>query len=134
MSRTIFLTGGASGIGRETARVLAGSEHRLVLADRDAEGLERVVEELSGKGEVEAVVGDLGDADSRAELCRRAAECAPDVLINNAGILNFGPLEELPIARVEAEFRINVVAPIALTQAVLPGMRTRGSGHVINLG
>ncbi len=132
MTRTIFLTGAASGIGRETARQLANTDCRLVLADRDAEGLARVAAELPGNPV--CVVGDLGDPGSRAELCQAAIDCAPDVLINNAGILHFAPLESLPIDRIESEFRINVIAPIALAQAVLPGMRERGSGHIINLG
>jgi len=132
MNQTILLTGAASGIGRETARLLAGGAHRLVLVDRDAAGLERLAGEL--RGDVETWVSDLAAAESRDALCERLAGLAPDVLINNAGILNFAPLEELPLERIDAELRINVLAPIALTRAVLPGMRERGAGHVVNIG
>jgi short-subunit dehydrogenase len=132
MTRTILLTGAASGIGRATARLLAGPEHRLVLVDRDSDGLERVAGELTG--EVETLVADLGETASRSALCERVAGIAPDALINNAGILNFAPLEALPIERAEAELRINVLAPIALTQAVLPGMRARERGQIVNVG
>ena len=132
MSPTILLTGAASGIGRETARMLGRTDRRLVLVDRDEKGLDSVAGELSGP--VETIACDLADTASRKSLCDAISAATPDVLINNAGILNFAPLEELPIERVEAELRINVLAPIALTQAVLPGMRKAGSGHVINVG
>ncbi len=129
--KRIALTGAASGIGRETARILSGLEHPLQLIDRDGEGLAALGQELGG--DVELITADLAMEENLSDLCAKLASTPPDVLVNNAGIQNFAPFEKLPLPRIEAEFRINVLAPMALCQAVIPGMRERGSGQIVNI-
>jgi short-subunit dehydrogenase len=129
---SVVLTGAASGIGRATAEQLSGRGVALELVDRDREGLEIAADALGGT--VRTRVCDLSNSDDRARLCDELADAPPDVLINNAGILNFSPLETLSLERIETEFQVNVITPIALSRAVIPKMRTRGSGAIVNVG
>ncbi|WP_034385316.1 SDR family oxidoreductase [Deinococcus sp. YIM 77859] len=134
--RTILLTGASSGIGRATAAVLASRGHRLVLAARRAEALATLARALDPSGSrVLAVPTDVTDDASRRALVEaaRAQFGMVDVLINNAGVTvergwwwdDLDPLRVL---------RVNLEAPIELTRLVLPQMRTRGAGHIVNIG
>lgn len=104
-----LVTGGTSGIGRATASALRG-----VGAEVIATGLEDV--DLSVPGVAARVAADAG---------------AVDVLVNCAGVGAYGAVETADAATL---FAVNVLAPIDLTQALLPGMRERGRGHVVNVG
>ncbi len=128
----ILLTGAASGIGRETASLLAARPVGLTLVDRDAAGLDQLATSLGRP--VDPIACDLADAAARDRLCEALTDDPPDILINNAGTLNFSPLEALPEEAVETEFRVNVLAPIVLSRAVLSGMRHRRSGTIVNVG
>ena len=132
----VVLTGASSGIGRATAFELAGRGHRLVLAARRAEELGRLARELDPSGSrVIAVPTDVADDASRRALVEAAREHfgRVDVLVNNAGVTvergwwwdDPDPLRVL---------RVNLEAPAELTRLVLPEMRARGSGHVVNIG
>jgi len=115
---TVLVTGASSGIGRATAAALAGRGARVVALGRDPARLE-------GVGERQ-VVWDLAEPGAVAE------EIGPvDVLVNNAGIGWAGPFAETP--DVERLVAVNLVAPILLTRALLPGMLERGRGHVVNV-
>src|SRR4051812_1205504 len=81
---------------------------------------------------VEYLPLDLGD-EASVEACAAAAG-AVDVLVNNAGESQSGPLEELPMAAIERLFRVNVFGAVRLTQLLLPGMRARGYGRVVMVG
>jgi short-subunit dehydrogenase len=81
---------------------------------------------------VEYLPLDLGDYAS-VEACAAAAGDV-DVLVNNAGESQSGPLEELPLEAIERLFRVNVFGAVRLTQLVLPGMRARGYGRVVMIG
>lgn len=132
----IVLTGASSGIGLATARELAGRNYALVLAARRTAELERLARELDPTGTtVIAVPTDVTDDHSRRALIERAVERfgRVDILINNAGITvekgwwwdDPDPLRVL---------RVNLEAPIELVRLVLPEMRRRGSGHIVNIG
>lgn len=115
---TALVTGASSGIGRATAAALAGRGARVVALGRDAARLE-------GVGERQ-VVWDLAEPGAVAE------EIGPvDVLVNNAGAGWAGPFAETP--DVERLVAVNLVAPILLTRALLPGMLERGRGHIVNV-
>lgn len=73
-----------------------------------------------------------GASHALAERVLIAHGC-PDVLVNNAGAVVYGPVEETPQERVRALFQVNVFSPVELTQALLPAMRERGSGTVVNV-
>jgi len=104
-----LVTGATGGIGRATVAGLAGEGGDVV-----ASGLEDVDLSLPGAA------------------ARLAAEAGPvDVLVNCAGVGQYGPVHEADAAKL---FAVNVLAPIELTQALLPGMRERGRGHVVNVG
>ncbi len=75
---------------------------------------------------------DLTDRAS-IEACARAAGTV-DVLVNNAGESQMGPLEELPLDAIDRLFQVNVLGAIQLTQLLLPGMRERGNGRVVMVG
>lgn len=130
-----LVTGASAGLGREFARQLAQRGHDLILVARDAARLEAVAAEVTagGRTRAEVVAADLSRDADVDRLVERLRGEPPDLLVNNAG---FGTKRTL--ARTEPEpqermLRLHVMAPMRLTQAVLPGMVGRGSGGVINV-
>jgi NAD(P)-dependent dehydrogenase (short-subunit alcohol dehydrogenase family) len=136
--RTALVTGANRGLGREIAGRLALAGLRVVVAAREAAAAE------TAAGEIRAAGGDalplaldvtdaLGVAAAAAELVARDLEV--DVLVNNAGIMIDGEhgLLDLPRAILWTTLETNVVGPLLLTQALLPGMLQRGYGRVVNL-
>ena len=125
---TAIITGASQGLGRAIARLLAQRNIRLVLNARRREPLEALARELGAT----AVAGDVSEV---AEEIAAAAGDA-DILINNAselGPLPMPRLESYPWPELMRVFKINVVAPIHLAQLVLPRMKARGSGTIINI-
>jgi short-subunit dehydrogenase len=134
--RVALVTGASSGIGAGLAAMLAGEGARVVLAARRGDELERVAAGIRhAGGEAVPVVADLADDDSLARLVDVAQAAGPvDVLVNNAGYAVWKPLEETTIGEWDRTFAINVRAAAYLCAAMLPGMRGRGFGRVINVG
>ena len=139
--RRVLLTGAAGGIGGCLARQLAAAGARLALADRDAGGLQRLREELRDAGGPRgaahvALPTDLSDPEQACALVARAEAAlgGVDVLINNAGLLSFRPLEDERPEDTARLFAVNVVAPVLLSRSVLPGFRRRGAGRIVNIG
>jgi uncharacterized protein len=134
ISRTVAVTGASSGIGRAFAARLGGGAGRVVLVGRDRDRLDDVAAELSVTGAgVEVVVADLAAEDSLDALARRLAALECDVLVNAAGLACFGPFAAAGPDDVELQVRVNVIALMRLTRAVLPGMVARRRGAVINV-
>lgn len=132
---TIVITGAASGIGRLVALGAARKGAHVVIWDRDARAARSVsdaVHAAGGRGTV--MVVDLADADA-IELA--AAETlmlgSVDVLINNAGVVSGRPLAELTAAQIDRTMRVNAIAPILVTRALLPAMRDAGRGRVVTV-
>jgi len=135
--QVVLVTGASSGIGAATARRLARAGARVVLAARRQDRLAALAHELDASGErVLAVAGDIaGDADRRRLVeAARAKFGRIDALVNNAGYGTRGPVELVPVDLIRKNFETNVFALVALTQLVVPEMRTRGSGAVVNIG
>jgi NAD(P)-dependent dehydrogenase (short-subunit alcohol dehydrogenase family) len=134
--RVALITGASKGLGREIARAYARTGLRLVITARGADELHQAAVELRRQTDVLAVPGDVSDA-AHVERLVRLAEAHYghiDVLVNNASELGeMTPLEHLPLATFESVLRVNVAAPLRLIQLVLPGMRARGSGLIINV-
>jgi NAD(P)-dependent dehydrogenase (short-subunit alcohol dehydrogenase family) len=127
-----IVTGASRGLGRALAGGLAAAGWRVVADARDAAALRRVEEETGGT--VVAVPGDVTRPAHRADLVAAARRLGgPDLLVNNAGILGPSPqppLAEYPLDVLRRVYEVNVVAPLALAQAVLPDLRARGGALV----
>jgi short-subunit dehydrogenase len=135
--RVAVVTGASSGIGAGLAAMLAAAGAHVVLAARRSQELERVAKGIRQDGGVAVpVVTDLTNDNSLANLLARTrAELGPvDILINNAGYALWKPLEATAIAEWDHTFAVNVRAAAYLCAAVLPDMRDRGFGRVINIG
>lgn len=135
--QVVLVTGASSGIGVAVARRLARAGARVVLTARRAAPLAALARELDPTGAaVLACAGDVGSAEDRARWVReaRAKFGRIDALVNNAGYGTRGPVELVPVEAVRRNFETNVFALIALTQLVLPAMRTQGSGAIVNIG
>ncbi len=125
---TALVTGASSGIGLELARLLAADGHDLTLVARSADKLEALAAELGG---ARVVAADLGSPEGVDQVLAAVPEV--DVLVNNAGVGDFGPFAEADEAKTAAMLQLNVVTVTALTRAYLPGMVARGSGRVLNV-
>jgi short-subunit dehydrogenase len=126
---TALVTGANRGIGRALCEALAARPLRLVLAGvRDTDAFEPV----QGRAEVRPVRMDLSSRES-IDACADALGDEPvDLLVNNAGQMTGGLLEEQDMEAVYAMFQVNLVAVAHLTHRVLPGMLARGRGTVVN--
>jgi len=137
--RTAVVTGASRGLGRALAAWLTGAGYALVIDARDQAALTaaRVALQASGpRAPIVAVPGDITDPVHRHDLVRAAGALGgADLLVNNAGTLGASPLPAIadyPLAGLRDAFEVNVVAPVALTQALLPALRRRG-GAVLNI-
>ena len=130
-----LVTGASRGLGRALAAGLAREGYDLILDGRNAADLDAAAHDMRGVA-VTAIAGDVTDPLHRAELLRAAQAAGRlDLLVNNAGTLGASPLPALadyPVDELRAAFEANVIAPIALTQLLLPALRERG-GAILNV-
>ena len=134
--RTALITGGSRGLGLVLARELAGRGVRLALCARDADELERARRQLADRGaEVIAVPCDVTSKEDVEAMVQLVLDRFGriDILINNAGIIQVGPFEVMTIGDYEQALRTHFWAPLYTTLAVLPGMRDRGAGRIVNV-
>jgi len=128
-----FITGCSTGFGRELARAVLERGYRCVVTARNPDS----VQDLVAGHEERALVAKLDvTVPAEVEASVRTAEARfgrIDVLVNNAGIGYFGAIEESDEAEVRRMFEINVFGLGRMTNAVLPGMRQRRAGHVVNI-
>ena len=130
------VTGASRGLGLEIAKIYAGLGANLVIAARGREDLEAVAGELRLQTEVVALALDVSQDAERLVEAALERYGRIDVLVNNASELGPSPmpkLEEYPWQDLQRVFRVNVLAPLHLAQLVLPGMRARGEGVIINV-
>jgi len=134
-TETIVVTGASSGIGHATARLLAAPSRTLVLMGRNADALGGVAREVEAAGAT-AVSITLDLTDVQAVQRFTASFDAPvTALVHSAGLASLGTLETLDPTDVEAHMRINVQAPVTLTQGLLPNLRAaRGTVVFVNSG
>jgi NAD(P)-dependent dehydrogenase (short-subunit alcohol dehydrogenase family) len=133
-----LITGASRGLGREIARLFAGRGMPLIITARDAPSLATTANELRRWTEVIALPGDVADPAHAERLVRSGLDRFGriDVLINNASSIGPSPMPALdayPVSALADVFRINVLAPLHLIQLVLPGMRARGTGVIVNV-
>ena len=134
--RSVLITGANSGIGRATALRLAGAGYRVYAGMRDPGKAGKLLERAEAAGsEVEPVELDVTDAASVRRGAERVLEAAGglDVLVNNAGIAWNATVEDVDVEAAKVVFDTNFWGAIRCIQTVLPGMRERGSGHILNV-
>jgi len=123
--RTFLITGASKGIGRALAQMLAAAGHQVV-------GIARHADDPSFPGVLVPV--DLGDrVQTELALKELTQKYAFDGLVNNVGLARVQPLGEVDLDDFDAVIRVNLHSALKATQAVLPGMRERGWGRVINI-
>ena len=133
---SVLITGANSGIGRSTALHLAAAGYRVFAAMRNTQKAEKLLDRANQLGcQVEPIELDVcdGASVSRAVAKVHDAVGALDVLINNAGIAMNATIEDVDIDAAKTVFDTNYWGVIRCTQAVLPAMRSRGAGHIINI-
>ncbi|WBQ15708.1 oxidoreductase [Sphingobium yanoikuyae] len=129
--RTLLITGVGSGLGAAFARAALAAGHQVVGTVRSEAGAAAFTAATGAP----ALVLDLTDVDAMPGTVAQAEALAGpiDILINNAGFGHEGSLEESPLDALRRQLDVNVVGPVALMQAVLPGMRARQRGHIVNV-
>lgn len=134
---TILITGASGGIGGAIARELSRRGASLILVSRDGDKLAAFAAELGISGsKIMPLVGDLAIPGEPARVVQEALAQGGtiDILINCAGVQNFGFFAEESAADTATLFQINTIAPVALANAVLPHMLEKGKGQIVNLG
>ncbi|SFA97403.1 MULTISPECIES: SDR family oxidoreductase [unclassified Bacillus (in: firmicutes)] len=135
--KNIVITGASGGIGAEIARLCAEQGANLVLLARSHDKLMHLKKELENKHPIQVSVYQLdvsNSADVKAVFTRIFEEIGTvDVLVNNAGFGIFREAHEASIEEITGMFNVNVVGLMACTGMVLPHMRARRSGHIINI-
>jgi short-subunit dehydrogenase len=134
--RKAIVTGGSRGLGPIIADALAREGVDLAVVARSRGALQEEAKKLAERRvKAVAIAADLSDANERAELLRRAeAELGPiDILVNNAAVEETARFDRQSPAMVIQMMETNLIAPMMLSRALLPGMLERGSGHIVNI-
>lgn len=132
-AKTILITGVSSGFGQALAREALAVGHRVIGTVRNSEALQAF-----GALDTQRAFGYLLDVTDVERIDEVVGEIESaigpiDVLVNNAGYGHEGILEESPLAELRRQFDVNVFGAVAMIKAVLPGMRQRRRGHIINI-
>jgi short-subunit dehydrogenase len=131
-NRVVLITGASEGIGAACAAEFARCGARLVLTSRSEIGLRKA----AGNNDALIVPGDITSEGDRRQVVERALERfgAIDILINNAGLGLYSPSWSVPMEEARRLMELNFFAPLALTQLVVPQMRERRTGLIVNVG
>lgn len=135
---TVLITGASSGLGEEFTRQLAGRTDHLVLVARREERMRALAAQLASEHpalRVTVIGADLADGMERERLFleMKTRGIQPDLLVNNAGMGDYGEFASAEWLRLEAMLRVNVEALTHLTHLVLPGMMAAGAGAILNV-
>lgn len=130
MSTTVLVTGTSSGIGRATARRLAGRNLTVYATARSRDSIADLADCSCRLLEL-----DVTDEDNRRRVVEtiEAEQGHVDVLVNNAGYGQYGAVEEVDLGAARRQFETNVFGPVGLASLVLPGMRAAGGGTIVNV-
>lgn len=125
-NKQVVITGGAGGMGRLLCQSLLQEGAKLTIVDR--------VECSDIDGGVNWIQGDLSTFDGIQAVAGKLADAKVDVLINLAGLQFIGLFEQQAPEQLMMLYMVNLIAPVMLSQAVLPGMKARGCGQIVNVG
>lgn len=130
------ITGAASGIGRALSIELSRRGMELILVDRSAEGLEGTRALLADPAKAATITADLAEDGQRALLADEVMHLTShlDLLVNNAGVVKAGPVEEQGADAWRPMIEVNLVAPMDLTRRLLPALRATRGSRVVNVG
>ncbi len=129
MKRNILITGSSKGIGLETAKYLAAN-YNVFIAGRNKETLEKLCKEHNFKGFCAA---DLSEENAALTLFNNLNQDI-DILINNAGVYFYNPIEKMSIDEILNTIKVNTIAPIELIKYYVPFMKKQKWGRIINIG
>jgi 3-oxoacyl-[acyl-carrier protein] reductase len=134
--KSCVVTGASRGIGRETARLLCAEGANVLLVARSEDQLDEAADECrQAGGEASALACDVTGEGAGERIIAAANDAggAPDVLVNNAGTAKWRDLDDVPDEDWQAAWEVNVMAPLRLMRAAVPGMRERGWGRIVNV-
>ena len=132
----VLITGGSRGLGLLLAREFGAAGARVAICARDADELDRAAADLGARGiAVLTLRGDVTDAAQVEGIVHGVREHwgAIDVLVNNAGVITVGPVETMTLADYHAAMSVNFWGALHAILAVLPSMRERGAGRIVNV-
>jgi len=133
---SVLVTGASRGIGLATARALARRGHQVCATVRDSAQARELAAAAAGESlPISFVLMDVDSDASVQDVISSLIDTddVPDVLVNNAGIVRHGTIEETPLADFRAAMETNYLGAIRCIQMVLPGMRKRGAGCIVNV-
>src|SRR5690606_21596097 len=133
--KVAIVTGSTSGMGRATAELFAREGAKVVVTGRNEERAKEVVEKIKSEGnEATYVIVDMVKTEDLKKIVDKTIEeyGTVDILFNNAGMLSTTPIGELSMEEWENVFKVNVTAPLYLSQLVAPIMKEKGKGVIIN--
>lgn len=136
MDKSVVITGGSRGLGLIMARLLADEGARVTILARTQEQLDRAAQDISlGGADVLAFRCDVTDRQQLENTLRRVIEHRGriDVLINNAGVIQVGPVEHMQLQDFEDAMKVHLWAPLYAMQSVIPHMKREGEGRIVNI-
>ncbi len=136
IEKTAVITGATSGIGRELAERFASNGYSLFITARNQEALKKLCEQFKARypdAEFEYIAADLGKSGDIEKLCGILSKMKTDVLVNNAGFGMTGEFALCDKEQLDEMLTLNMLALTHITRAVLPGMKQRKSGRIMNV-
>ncbi len=134
--QVVAITGASSGIGEATALACARAGAAVALAARRTDRIEDLAERIAGDGgRALAVTADVGEEEQARAFVQRTQDDLGrlDVLVNNAGVMLLGPIENAPTEEWRRMIHANLFGVLYCTHAALPLMRQQGAGHIVNV-
>ena len=135
--KVAIVTGSTSGMGRATAELFAREGAKVVVTGRNEERAKEVVNKIKAEGnEAIYVIVDMLNIDDIKKIFDVTMETygTVDILFNNAGMLSISPIQNISLEEWDNAFKVNVTAPLYLTQLCAPVMKEKGKGAIINTG
>ncbi len=135
-NRVALVTGATEGIGRALAFALGRAGYAVGVTARSVDGVRAVTDSLRKEGyRAHGVPADVGEVGPCAEVVAQVSEALGPItcLVNNAGVARLGPIETLSLDAWDETMRTNIRSLFLMTRAVLPGMRERRQGDIVNM-